>query len=193
MSIKPATMGNLLYNTSWTPPNEWRAGNVSVGSGMQSGFVSWSQESQAAVLWVRETRQSYGFNLNNGQYMWATEFSQHFQDAWDDSPSYSHIIDYNMYISASCGGTAYAYNISTGKLIWTYNATDPYTESYLGLNWWLMPVVVTEGKIYMGSMEHSAQEPKPRGAPFICLNATTDPRGRTRHNRRQHHCNNGHV
>jgi outer membrane protein assembly factor BamB len=173
ISIQPTAMGNLLYNTSWTPPNEWRSGNVSVGSGMQSGFVSWSQESQAVVLWVRETRQSYGFNLNNGQYMWATEFSQHFQDAWDDSPSYSHIIDYNMYISASCGGTAYAYNISTGKLIWTYNATDPYTESYLGLNWWLMPVVVTEGKIYLGSMEHSAQEPKPRGAPFICLNATT--------------------
>jgi hypothetical protein len=36
-----------------------------------------------------------------------------------------------------------------------------------------MPVVVTEGKLYIGSMEHSAQEPKPRGAPFLCLNATT--------------------
>jgi len=173
ISINPATMGTLLYNTSWTPPQEWRDGNVSVGTGMQSGFVSWSQESQVAVLWVRETRKSYGFNLNTGNYMWATEFSQAYQDAWDDSPTYSHIIDYNMYISASCGGTAYAYNISTGKLIWTYNATDPYTESYLGLNWWLMPVVVTEGKLYIGSMEHSAQEPKPRGAPFICLNATT--------------------
>jgi len=174
ISLNPSNMGKLMYNTTWTPPASWVSGNVSAGSGMQSGFVCWSQQSEAAVLWIRETRISYGFDLNTGQYMWATEQSQNFQDAWDDSPSYSHIVDYNEYISASVGGTVYAYNITTGKLLWTYNATDPYHESYLGNNWWTMPVVVTDdGKIYIGSMEHSAQEPKPRGAPFFCLNITT--------------------
>ncbi len=166
-------MGTLLYNTSWTPPADWVAGNVSVGSGMQSGFDSWSQQYETAVIWIKETRLSYGFDLNTGAYMWATEKSQNFQDAWDDSPSYTHFIDYGELISASLGGTVYAYNITTGKLIWTYNATDPYTESYIGNNWWTVPVVATDGKLYIGSMEHSAQEPKPRGAPFFCLNATT--------------------
>jgi hypothetical protein len=36
-----------------------------------------------------------------------------------------------------------------------------------------MPLFVSDGKIYFGSLEHSALEPKPRGAPFICLDAET--------------------
>jgi hypothetical protein len=32
---------------------------------------------------------------------------------------------------------------------------------------------VTDGKLYLAHMEHSSIDPKPRGAPFICLNATT--------------------
>ncbi len=173
ISLDPSKVGRLLYNTSWTPPADWVAGNVSAGSGMQSGFDSWSQQYENAVIWIKETRMSYAFDLNTGKYMWATEKSQAFQDAWDDSPSFTHIIDYGELISASVSGTVYAYNITTGKLIWTYNATDPYTESYIGNNWWTVPVVATDGKLYIGSMEHSAQDPKPRGAPFFCLNATT--------------------
>jgi hypothetical protein len=140
---------------------------------MQGGFVAWSRESQAAVIWVRENRLHYGFDLTTGRYMWTTDTVQNFQDAWDDSSSSTHIIAFDQLISASCGGTVYAYNISTGKLTWTYNATDPYHESYLGNYWWAVPVVATDGKLYIGHMEHSAQDPKPRGAPFYCLNATT--------------------
>jgi outer membrane protein assembly factor BamB len=32
---------------------------------------------------------------------------------------------------------------------------------------------VNDGKIYLGHEEHSPIDPKPRGAPYICLNATT--------------------
>jgi outer membrane protein assembly factor BamB len=35
-----------------------------------------------------------------------------------------------------------------------------------------MPTFVADGKIYCGHLEHSALDPKPRGAPFFCLNAT---------------------
>jgi outer membrane protein assembly factor BamB len=34
-------------------------------------------------------------------------------------------------------------------------------------------VMITDGKIYCGTTEHSANPPMPRGGPFICLNATT--------------------
>ena len=39
--------------------------------------------------------------------------------------------------------------------------------------WWLKPLFITDGKIYLGHTEHSPINPRPRGAPFICLNATT--------------------
>ncbi len=173
ISLNPSNMGTLLYNTRWAAPAEWYQGNLSAGTGMQSGFCSWSQEDQAAVIWIKENRIHYGFNMSTGQNIWTTTVTQNFEDAWDDSPTYTHIIDYHELISASCGGTVYAYDISTGKLKWTYNATDPYHESYISNNWWAVPVCVTgDGKIYIGTMEHSAQEPKPRGGPFYCLNVT---------------------
>jgi outer membrane protein assembly factor BamB len=34
-------------------------------------------------------------------------------------------------------------------------------------------VMITDGKVYVGTTEHSANAPMPRGGPFICLNATT--------------------
>jgi hypothetical protein len=80
----------------------------------------------------------------------------------------------NKLISASVGGTVYAYDLdeSDGSPTWTYAATDPYQESYISSNWWLMSVFFTDGKAYIGSMEHSSLDPKPRGAPFFCLNVT---------------------
>jgi len=42
-----------------------------------------------------------------------------------------------------------------------------------GNNWWLGIPFITDGKVYAGSAEHSANQPLPRGAPFLCLNATT--------------------
>jgi hypothetical protein len=40
-------------------------------------------------------------------------------------------------------------------------------------NWWLGITFITDGKLYVGSGEHSPNQPLPRGAPFLCLNATT--------------------
>ena len=36
----------------------------------------------------------------------------------------------------------------------------------------MIPLFVSDDKIYLGTLEHSALEPKPRGGPFLCLNAT---------------------
>ena len=40
-------------------------------------------------------------------------------------------------------------------------------------NWPVRPLFITDGKIYFGHSEHSPVDPKPRGAPFVCLNVTT--------------------
>jgi hypothetical protein len=166
-------MGTLLYNTTWTPPAEWVQGNFSIsGFVFQSGWKAFSQESQAGAIWTNFNRKYYAFNISTGKYLWQTEQSQGYQDAWG-ADTEQHLIAYDTLYSASVAGTVYAYNISTGKLVWTYNATDPYHESYLGNNWWLIPSFITDGKIYVGHMEHSSQDPKPRGAPYFCLNATT--------------------
>jgi hypothetical protein len=34
-------------------------------------------------------------------------------------------------------------------------------------------LIATDGKLYLANLEHSVNQPLPRGGPFICLNATT--------------------
>jgi hypothetical protein len=70
-------------------------------------------------------------------------------------------------------GIVYAYDVKTGERLWTYEASDPYNEILWANNWPMRTQFVTDGKIYVGHDEHSPNQPLPRGAPFICLNATT--------------------
>jgi hypothetical protein len=49
---------------------------------------------------------------------------------------------------------------------------DAYGEPVTGENWWGWIDLITAGKIYMGTLEHSANNPVPRGGPYVCINAT---------------------
>jgi hypothetical protein len=46
-------------------------------------------------------------------------------------------------------------------------------ETFQSKNYPLRLNIAADGKIYVGCTEHSPQDPKPRGAPFICLDAET--------------------
>ncbi len=168
VSLEPGYEGVLLFDETSAPDPDWVAGNFSLG--MQGGWVATSSE--AGALWSNLPRQHWVYSFKTGKFLFKTT-PQLYADAWDDSPGSSHNIYMNKLISASVSGTVYAYDLDgNGKPAWTYNATDPYGESYISPQWWLMSVFFTDGKCYIGSMEHSALDPKPRGAPFICLNAT---------------------
>jgi hypothetical protein len=82
------------------------------------------------------------------------------------------LVDGKLYTSGT-GGIVYCTDTETGDELWTYEAEDPYVEFLFGNNWWLYPMFWTDGKIYYGHLEHSPIDPRPRGAPLICLNATT--------------------
>ncbi len=176
ISVNDDTLGTLLYNTTWAAPAEWVEGNITIGGIGQSGWIGWDQADQVAAYFTKENRVHYGFSLKDGTFLWATE-PQKFQDAWSDTVTLTfgpdRVFAYGMLYSGTVGGTVYAYNVTTGKLAWTYNSTDYYHESYLGNDWWTVPVAVTDGILYFGTMEHSPLDPKPRGAPFYALNATT--------------------
>ncbi len=176
ISLDDSNFGTLLYNKTWLAPSEWVEGNITIGGIGQSGWCAWSQADEVGVYFTKENRVHYGFDLNTGGFLWQTE-PQKFQDAWSDTVTLTfgpdRVIAYGMLYSGTVGGTVYAYNITTGQLVWNYNSTDYYHESYLGNDWWTVPVAVTDGKIYLGTMEHSPLDPKPRGAPFYALNATT--------------------
>ena len=73
----------------------------------------------------------------------------------------------------SLGGIVYCYDIQIGETEWTYEIEDYYQEFLFANNWWGKPVFVADGKFYAGHTEHSPIDPRPRGAPFVCLDAYT--------------------
>jgi len=165
-------IGTLMFNSTWNPPSYWAEGDVTV-AGFGGGWMAWSSEDKVGVLWVKETREHYGFSLETGEYLWGPTPSQYYLDALEDTPVESRSIAYGMLYSASVSGIVYCYNVTTGELLWTYEAYDPYQEILWANNWWQKPLFITDGKIYAAHYEHSPIDPRPRGAPFVCLNATT--------------------
>jgi hypothetical protein len=171
-SLAPGSMGQLLYNETWTPPTSWENDQVTI-SGFSGGWVAWDKESHVSVLLVKETREHFGFDLKTGKNIWGPTQPTHYLDSVEDSASDVRNIAYGKLYSASVGGIAYCWDVKTGELLWTYDARQKYTEYLFANTWWLKPLFITDGKIYFGHTEHSPINPRPRGAPFICLDAET--------------------
>jgi hypothetical protein len=164
-------IGTLLFNNTWTAPKVWDAGNITV-SGFSGGWCAWGEQDTVAVLFGKENRVHYGFSLETGNFLWETA-PENYLNAWDDSLNVARMIANGKFYSTSISGIVNCYDVKDGKLLWTYAAEDPYTEEQFSNNWWLRPMFVTNDYAYFGHLEHSANNPRPRGAPFICLNATS--------------------
>jgi len=174
ISLDPENFGFMLFNRrEFKAPDEWEG--MTLGGIGQAGWAAVSQEDYRAVFWTKENRVNYVFNLETGRLAWQSE-PQIFADAWSDTVTSfgpEKIFAYGKLYEASVGGIVYCYDAKDGELLWTYEATDKYNESYHRENWWLVPLFISDGKIYLGHMVHSPQVPISRGAPFLALDAET--------------------
>jgi outer membrane protein assembly factor BamB len=168
-SLAPGHEGALLFNKTWNAPAAWAAGNLT----LEANAVS--IDDGAYTMWTKQNRQYYGFSTETGDYLWGPTPSEAYQNqygwtAFGERPTL--IYDGKLY-STGVSGIVYCYDVLNGTVLWTYEATDPYQEYLFANSWWLFLQYITDGKVYLGSLEHSAIDPKPRGAPFVCLDATT--------------------
>jgi outer membrane protein assembly factor BamB len=166
-------IGTELFSNTMQSPAYWAELNLTVAGMFGDNWVAVSFEDRVAVLWGKETREHFGFSLETGKMIWGPTPRQYYLDALDDTPQSSRAVAYGKLYSASVGGIVYCYDIQTGEPEWTYEVSDPYSEFLFANNWWVKPTFVTDGKLYVGHLEHSPVDPRPRGGPFVCLNATT--------------------
>lgn len=163
--------GAILYDKTWNTPSSWVEGNQT------AVFEAVSPESKGGVFVIgsRDNRQHYGFSTETGDYLWVTdpEIYLNWYGIGGIGGERPPMIAYGKLISTGIGGIVYAYDTTTGQRVWTYNATDLYQETLFSNNWWLYPVFITDGKIYLGNLEHSPVNPIPRGGPFVCLDVAT--------------------
>lgn len=163
VSLEPGNEGTVLYEKTWTPPSDWETGDVTIS------FATGSPDDGAYALWVSQTRTFYVFDIDTGEHLWTSQ-SQHYMDTYAGT---NYVMAYGNLYSVGYGGTVYCYDLSTGNVEWTYVADDNWHEILWSNNWPLRIQFVTDGKIYIGMEEHSSVDPKPRGAPYICLDCIT--------------------
>jgi hypothetical protein len=161
LSTKKETAGQLIFNKTWTVP-----------SGLETATWVWSDvsfEDRVFIISCKESLRFYGFNLNNGEYKWTTEPEMYLQyyDKW-----YGPCHGYGLFFSERMSGQTIAYDMQTGQRVWNYNCSDPYAEILWSENFPTLFHFVTDGKIYLSYGEHSPNL-SARGAPMVCLNATT--------------------
>jgi len=158
ISLESGHEGELLFTTTWTPP----AGDVEVS------FGSASVEDGIFTVYIKETRAHYGFSTETGALLWGPTPAQNYLDIYYATVS---SIAYGKLFSTGASGVVYCYNAKTGVPLWTTPVDDPYNEILWANNWWQNILFITDGKIYLTHEEHSVIDPKPRGAPFVCINA----------------------
>jgi len=164
LSIAKGQEGQVLFNSEWTTPASWQQGFNLIS------LVGHTEYGPGGVVtfWNKEERKHYGFSLDDGDYLWVTDEAEHYLQAL--SITELPIVNDKMY-SIGVSGILYCYDVKTGDILWTYENEDLYSEYLFGNNWWGYIPFITDGKIFIGHFEHSPIDPKPRGAPFVCLDA----------------------
>jgi hypothetical protein len=161
ISTKKGSEGQLIFNKTWAVP-----------AGTEDANWVWSDvsfEDRVFVISCKENRKFYGFNLDTGNFMWETAAEPYLQyyDKW-----YGPMHAYGKFFSERMSGQIIAYDIQTGERLWDFNVTDPYSEILWSENFPTEFHFATDGKIYASYAEHSPNL-SARGAPMVCLNATT--------------------
>ena len=113
------------------------------------------------------------YNIATGQVLWGPIKS--FNSSWayyDFSPK--AVIGYGNLYTWGLAGEAYAFDVQTGDLVWSWNAGSAGVDTPYGV--WPLGVfgqyVLADGKLYL-TAGHDYTPPVFKGAKMYCLNATT--------------------
>jgi outer membrane protein assembly factor BamB len=168
ISLEPGREGQLLYKKTWNAPSEWLEGSLTVGFGAISNIDG------VFTVNAKESRYRYGFSTETGEYLWTISEPIAMLGHLTGGPSGENgYIAYGKLFCGTVSGEIQAFDVTNGELVWKYNVDDPYTQALWSNNWFVGHLLATDGKLYIANMEHSVNQPLPRGGPFICLNATT--------------------
>ena len=109
----------------------------------------------------------WGFDLYTGQQLWESE---------PEEPGNYYGMSDNVYegklLTCGYGGVLLAYDMKTGEKLWNYTARAEGFESYYGGNYPMAISNIVDGKIYIGTGEHSWTQPLYRGRVLQCINAS---------------------
>jgi hypothetical protein len=154
----------LIYNrhATYSPPD------VDPEAGSGPIYVEGEPEEHVHLRFQDGPLKYWAYSLYTGQLLWESEGEMYLNHYVARNTA---VYEGNLYVSG-VAGIIYCYNFQTG-LNWSVHVEDPYSEILWANDWWEDIQFIAGGKLYYGHEEHSPIDPRPRGAPYLCLNATT--------------------
>ena len=165
-SLRPGSEGQLIYmkniDTIPNPPDGGEIMMERVGEGV-------------AVFVKLFERQWIGYDTQTGNKLWETdppeaEFNPF---GYYSFPSLIHTestaLADGRFFTGGYTGAVHCYNLTTGELLWRY---EDYTGRTVFPYFTLMLGPVADGKIYVGTHEHSADTPLFKGNKVRAINVT---------------------
>jgi hypothetical protein len=114
--------------------------------------------------------------MSTGADLWSTDAFEPYNNAYSNIYfqywGQSYCIG-NKLLTQGFGGVCTAYDLADGSMLWQYEAGNEYGEFLFGNDWSIPMGFATDDLVYFFHTEHSAIDPKPRGAPAICLDIET--------------------
>jgi len=111
----------------------------------------------------------HAYNTLTGAEVWVSEPAEF---PWGAFWAYGSGAAYGKVYGLCYDGHVYAYDAETGKTVWKFSSGyTPYTP-YNTWPFWGHPAIA-DGKIYVGTGEHTMGDPMLRGLRLYSLNATT--------------------
>jgi hypothetical protein len=163
ISLNPATRGQVLWSKYYAPaPN-----NVT------RALVAVDATAGTFVTEDKETLEINGFSLADGSHLWTTG---PVVTEWDTLRR-DTLSAYGRLYASGYDGILYCYDDKTGDLLWTYGNGGVGNSTYEGLGtaYGHMPMfvdVIADGKVYLGTTEHSPNSPFYKDVRYRCVNAT---------------------
>ena len=160
-----STFGQVMWMKNYDQP----AGNITLLS-TAVGEGVWT-------MMYKETYQWLAFDMHTGEKLWDhsdMDFSELNYNPYGYFSSttanmLTHAISDGKLFSTGYTGMLFCYDLYTGELLWRYEAPAnmevfSYYTMHIG--------AVADGKVYLGSHEHSASTPLLKGNLVRCVNAS---------------------
>jgi hypothetical protein len=160
------TIVNVGFDTK-TGNQIWTQNRTDMASYNFPGYITPNEGIYA--IFVRETKQWVAWNVTTGNEVWRTD------PIADDWGFYQYCAGfaYGKFYSSGYDGRLHAYDAKTGKHLWDYYAGNAGLDTPYG-SWPLFGAIIfADGKIIVGTNEHSPGMPLWRGEKLHVIDAET--------------------
>jgi hypothetical protein len=168
LNEKHSTFGQIL----WTSPTY---------TSLQDKTITWAGSDPTVEVFVegiKETTQFVGYSMKTGQKLWTTTGESTLDYFGQMAFPYAAAQEaYGKLYSMNYGGLLFCYDLTDGKLLWTYGngGAGNSTSSGLQTHGYYPGFIqaIGDGVVYIGATQHTITTPIPKGNYMRAVNATT--------------------